>query len=141
MGGMTAVLANFRPRELWLGSDEGSTETTAVVRRALELGGHVVQHREGESFAFGGVGVRILAPDANDESVKKNDESLAMKLTWGNTSALLEGDAERPTEQRLIEEHSEADLLKVAHHGTATSTRPDLLTAVHPTFAVISLGA
>ncbi len=57
MGGMTAVLANFRPRELWLGSDEESTEMKAVVRRALELGVHVVQHRAGESFAFGGVGV------------------------------------------------------------------------------------
>ena len=141
MGGMTAVLANFRPRELWLGSDEESTEMKAVVRRALELGVHVVQHRAGESFAFGGVGVRILAPDANDESVKKNDESLVMKLTWGNTSALLEGDAERPTEQRLLEEHPEADLLKVAHHGSATSTRTDLLAAVHPKFAVISVGA
>src|SRR5437879_12982709 len=64
-----------------------------------------------------------------------------MKLTWGNTSALLEGDAERPTEQRLLEEHTEADLLKVAHHGSATSTRTDLLAAVPPKFAVISVGA
>src|SRR5438445_12100696 len=103
MGCMTAVLANFRPKELWLGSDEASPEMKAVVRRALELGVHVVQHRAGESFAFGGVGVRILAPDANDESVKKNDESLVMKLPWGNTSALMEGDAERPTDQLLPE--------------------------------------
>src|SRR5437899_2608589 len=53
----------------------------------------------------------------------------------------IEGDAERPTEQRLIEKHPEADLLKVAHHGSATSTRADLLAAVHPKFAVISVGA
>jgi competence protein ComEC len=64
-----------------------------------------------------------------------------MKLAWGNTLALLEGDAERATEQRLIEERPEADLLKVAHHGRATSTRADLLDAVHPKFAVISVGA
>jgi competence protein ComEC len=101
----------------------------------------VVQHRAGESFEFGGAAARILAPDANDESVKRNDESLVMKLTWGDTSALLEGDAERPTEQRLLEEHPESDLLKVAHHGSATSTRADLLAAVHPKFAVISVGA
>jgi len=72
---------------------------------------------------------------------KENDESLVMQLTWGNTSALLEGDAERPTEQRLIDQHPDADLLKVAHHGSATSTRADLLAAVHPKFAVISVGA
>ena len=141
MGGMTAVLANFRPREMWLGSDEANAEMKTVVERARELGVRVVQHRAGESFEFGGAAVRILAPDAQDESVKKNDESLVMKLTWRNTSALLEGDAERPTEQRLIEEHPEADLLKVAHHGSATSTRADLLAAVHPKFAVISVGA
>jgi competence protein ComEC len=82
-----------------------------------------------------------MAPDAQDESVKKNDASLVMKLIWGNTSALLEGDAERATEQRLIEEHPEADLLKVAHRGSATSTRSDLLEAVRPKFAVNSLGA
>jgi len=141
MGGMTAVLANFRPREMWLGSDEANAEMKTVVERARELGVHMVQHRAGESFEFGGAAVRILAPDAQDESVKKNDESLVMKLTWRNTSALLEGDAERPTEQRLIEEHPEADLLKVAHHGSTTSTRADLLAAVHPKFAVISVGA
>jgi competence protein ComEC len=127
MGGMTAVLANFRPRELWLGSDEENAEMKAVVERARELGVRVVQRRAGESFEFGGAAVRILAPDPNDASVKKNDESLVMKLTWGDTSALLEGDAERPIEQRLLEEHPEADLLKVAHHGSATSTRADLL--------------
>jgi competence protein ComEC len=141
MGGMTAVLANFRPRELWLGSDEENAEMKAVVERARELGVRVVQRRAGESFEFGGAAVRILAPDPNDASVKKNDESLVMKLTWGDTSALLEGDAERPIEQRLLEEHPEADLLKVAHHGSATSTRADLLAAVHPKFAVISVGA
>src|SRR5437764_13481649 len=72
---------------------------------------------------------------------KENDESLVMQLTWGNTSALLEGDAERPTEQRLIDQHPDAVLLNVAHHGSATSTRADLLAAVPQTFAVISFRA
>ena len=49
---------------------------------------------------------------------------------------LLEGDAERKSEQRFAEEQPEADLLKVAHHGSATSTIPQLLAAVHPSFRV-----
>jgi len=65
MAGMTAVLANFRPTELWLGSDEASTEMKAVVKKARELGVHVVQRRTGESFDFGGAAVRILAQDAH----------------------------------------------------------------------------
>src|SRR5580693_4082066 len=58
---------------------------------------------------------------------------------WGN-AALLEGDAEKKTEQQVARESPQADLLKVAHHGSATSTIPELLAAVHPRFAVISVG-
>jgi competence protein ComEC len=64
-----------------------------------------------------------------------------MKISYGNTFALLEGDAERKTERRVAEEQPQADLLKVGHHGSATSTWPELLDAVRPRFAVISLGA
>jgi competence protein ComEC len=64
-----------------------------------------------------------------------------MKLAYRKTSALLEGDAEKRSEQQIAEEHPEADLLKVAHHGSATSTIPLLLGRVHPRFAVISVGA
>ena len=64
-----------------------------------------------------------------------------MKITYGQTSALLEGDAERQTERHIAAEQPEANLLKVAHHGSATSTIPELLAAVHPKFAVISVGA
>ena len=64
-----------------------------------------------------------------------------MKFAYGKTSALLEGDAERKSEQRIAEEQPQADLLKVAHHGSATSTIPQLLATVHPRFAVISVGS
>jgi competence protein ComEC len=60
-----------------------------------------------------------------------------MKLVYGQTSVLLEGDAER-SEQRIAAEQPQADLLKVAHHGSASSTIPLLLAAVHPRFALIS---
>jgi competence protein ComEC len=64
-----------------------------------------------------------------------------MKLIYGKTSALLEGDAESRSERQIAEEQPEADLLKVAHHGSATSTIPLLLERVHPPFAVNSVGA
>jgi competence protein ComEC len=64
-----------------------------------------------------------------------------MKVAYGNTSALLEADAERPTEKFISTEDPSADVLKVAHHGSASSSAWALLTAVHPRFAVISVGA
>ena len=69
-----------------------------------------------------------------------NDDSLALLLTYGNTRALLAGDVEHRMERLIATESPQADLLKVAHHGSATSTTPELLQAVHPSFAVISVG-
>ena len=63
-----------------------------------------------------------------------------MQMTLGNTSALLTGDIEKRVEQGLALTMPHADLLKVAHHGSATSTTPELLSAVHPQYAVISVG-
>jgi len=70
----------------------------------------------------------------------RNDESLVMKISYGKTSALLEADAERGTERLVASEQPEADVLKVAHHGSLTSSEPELLAAMHPQFAVISVG-
>ena len=64
-----------------------------------------------------------------------------MKFTYGNTSALLEADAEKGTERLVSSEKPAADVLKVAHHGSASGTNYDLLAAVKPRFAVISVGS
>jgi competence protein ComEC len=140
MGGAAAILANFRPRELWL-ADPSDPEMKILVRPAQALGVRVVRHQAGDEFDFGGAEVRVLAPRAADLAARRNDESLVMKLAYGKTSALLEGDAENRSERQIADEQPEADLLKVAHHGSATSTIPMLLDRVHPRFAVISVGA
>ena len=142
MGGMAAVLANFRPRELWLGVDSPSRELQALLREAKALKIPVILHNAGDNLEMGGAKVAVLAPprDAEAHASRPNDESLVMKISYGATAALLEGDAEKKTEKQVAEESPEADLLKVAHHGSATSTIPDLLAAVHPRFAVISVG-
>ena len=143
MGGMESILANFHPRELWLGVDSPSPELQEVLQKANRLGVRVVSRKAGDEFQIGGSTVRILAPDPDPVSHawRANDDCMVMKLSFGGTSALLEGDAERVAERRIVDEEPQADLLKVAHHGSATSTIPELLAAVHPRFAVISVGA
>jgi len=66
MGGAAAILANFRPRELWLG-DLSDPEMAPLLRQAAELGVHVVHHQAGDSFDFGGAKVRVLAPDGETQ--------------------------------------------------------------------------
>ncbi len=143
MGGMAAVLANFHPRELWLGVDSPSPELQTLLNEARALNIPFVLHRAGDNLEIGGARLAVLAPprDAEAHPSRPNDESLVIKISYGATSALLEGDAEKKTEKQVVEENPQADLLKVAHHGSSTSTIPELLAAVHPRFAVISVGA
>jgi competence protein ComEC len=66
---------------------------------------------------------------------------MVLHVSYGATSVLLEGDAEKAVERRIASLHPlHADLLKVGHHGSATSTTPEILAAVKPAFAVISVG-
>lgn len=143
IGGMGSVMANFRPRELWLAVGSESADLTKLLQEAKALGVTVVPHKAGDEFVFGGATVRILAPAADPDvpTLRPNDDSLVMKITFKTTSALLEGDAEPQAEREMAEEEPQADLLKVAHHGSAKSTIPELLEAVRPRFAVISVGA
>jgi competence protein ComEC len=142
VGGLGSVLANFRPQELWLGPNPPIPALRRLEARAQALGVRMVERREGERFAFGGTEIEVLAPPVNWQVAARprNNDSLALYLTFGETAVLLPGDAERRIERHLTEHLPRADLLKVAHHGSATSTTPELLTAVRPRFAAISVG-
>jgi competence protein ComEC len=62
-------------------------------------------------------------------------------MSYGATSVMLEGDAEAPIEQAMLSETGlQSTLLKVGHHGSITSTRPEFLARVAPQWAVISCG-
>jgi len=142
-GGMPAVMANFHPRELWLSIDRPMGDFAAVVAQAERAGMKLSVKKEGDEFDYGGAHMRVLAPgrDQVTGSVRPNDDCLVFTAAFGRTAALLEGDAERPAERRVVEEHAEATLLKVAHHGSASGTSADLLATVRPRYAVISVGA
>jgi len=60
---------------------------------------------------------------------------------YRGSAILIEGDAEKNVERQVATESPQADLLKIAHNGSTTSTTPELLAAVHPKLAVISVGA
>ena len=144
IGGMVAVLKNFRPKELWVGLIPPSASLQNVINTAQMQGVRVVRHWEGDEFAFGGANVSVLFParDAPVGSKPQNNDSMVLRVSYGDSSALLEGDAEKQVERRIaFLHHPTARLLKVGHHGSANATTPELVASARPQFAVISVGS
>ncbi len=141
MGGMPSVLRNFRPRVLWVGTNPDIPAYQALLAEAQSLDIPVEAMAAGSRFAFGGAYVEVLAPpvDYVPGSAASNDDSLVLRVAYGKTSALLEGDAQAASEQQMLSEGLRSDLLKVGHHGSRTSTTPRFLAAVAPTYAIISV--
>jgi len=144
MGGISAVLRNFRPRELWTGATQDSPEWRTVRATAESLHIPIRQMQRSAPFMFGGASVQVLAPgpDYLADATPKNDDSLVMRLRFGATSFLLTGDMEKKIERDLaangLLEHD--DVLKVGHHGSRTSSTPEFLDLERPAFGIISVG-
>ncbi|MCI0442079.1 DNA internalization-related competence protein ComEC/Rec2 [bacterium] len=99
--------------------------------------------RAGMKFRQGGVVLKVLAPDDCKYTRKvANDDSLVLQLEYQNRRILLAGDAELQTEESLVKNNSvtKLDVLKVAHHGSKTSTSKEFLNHFNPRMAVISVG-
>jgi competence protein ComEC len=98
--------------------------------------------RAGHVFAYGGARVEVHGPSPDYEpgAEPRNDDSLVLRISWGRHSFLLTGDIERQGEAELIRWAPAAEVLKVAHHGSRSSTGAAFLDLVHPAFAVISAG-
>ena len=143
MGGLPAVLRNFHPDELWVGNNPRFGAYNALLDEAAALHVRVRSFRAGDAFAFGSTQVNVLAPfrDYQPGAEPANNDSLVLHVAYGATSVMLEGDAEAPIEQAMLAEPGlESTLLKVGHHGSITSTRPEFLARVAPQWAVISCG-
>ena len=143
MGGLPAVLRNFHPDELWVGNNPRFGAYNALLDEAAALHVRVKSFRLGDAFTFGSTQVHVLAPfrDYVPGAEPMNNDSLVLHVGYGATSVMLEGDAESPIEQAMLGEPGLAStLLKVGHHGSITSTRPEFLARVSPQWAVISSG-
>lgn len=93
-------------------------------------------------FEQDGLQAAFTAPCGSDyESL--NNYSAVVKIQYGSTSFLLTGDAEDLSEKEMLASDADlqADVLKVGHHGSSSSTTPDFLKSVSPEYAVISVGA
>jgi competence protein ComEC len=140
---LPAILGNFRPKELWVGNNPDIPAYKALLAEATGLHEEIRSFHAGDGFLFGSAQIRVLAPfaDYRPGPEPSNNDSLVLHVAYGASSVLLEGDAEAPIEQAMLSETGLAStLLKVGHHGSITSTRPEFLARVKPQWAIISCG-
>ncbi|MGB7553977.1 MAG: ComEC/Rec2 family competence protein [Candidatus Korobacteraceae bacterium] len=142
MGGMSSVIANFQPRALWYGIESPSRGFRDVEQAASSNHVDLKSYVAGETFEFGSVHVRVLNPQPGwqPRDPPQDDESLVLRMQYGGNSVLLVGDSHKRIEKLLVDETPQSDLLKVGHHGSATSSSPEFLAAVKPRYAVVSVG-
>jgi competence protein ComEC len=143
MGGLPAVLRNFHPDELWVGNNPRVDAYNALLDEATGLHVRIRTMHAGDAFSFGSSQVGVLAPFPNylPGAEPANNDSLVLHVGYDATSVLLEGDAEAPIEDAMLAQPGlGSTLLKVGHHGSVTSTRPEFLARVKPGWAVISCG-
>lgn len=142
IGGLSGALNYASVGTAYCSVTTGTTETfQSFVKYLAQRGKQITVPTAGETFALGGAQVQILGPLHRAED--SNDNSIVLKVSFGATSFLFTGDAERAEEQDLLNAgvNLQSTVLKVGHHGSDTSTSYPFLRAVAPQYAVISVGA
>ena len=147
LGGLTAILENFRVARLWIGREVSSQALVRLEELARQRKIPIEHALRGESFHWDGVDGDFLWPEIVPEEVApsaKNNDSLVLRLRFGSETFLLPGDAEKQVEREILSENSvealQSTVLKIGHHGSKNSTMPEFLAAVQPRVGIISAG-
>lgn len=147
VGGAATVLRSLRPARYMDAGFPGPAESyRASLEAARSVGVRWMRVHPGDSLTIDGVSLTFLAPDSA-WTASLDDPNLASVVTLvrvGDVRMLLMGDAERPEEDWLLAHERSmlrADILKVGHHGSKTSSSPEFLDAVEPRLALVSVGA
>lgn len=141
IGGLSGALNYAKVGTAYCPVTSGTTKTfQSFVKYLKKQGKSITVPKAGDEFTLGSAQVRILGP--TDPQAEGNNSSIVLKVTFGDTSFLFTGDAEREEEQELLESgyDLESTVLKVGHHGSDTSTSYLFLRTVNPQYAVISVG-
>ncbi len=141
-GGLTEVIENFSVDNFITVETDQQTKTWLNVLYAVDNNNvNYIDAKVHSKYDFGNSSFEIMGP-YGDYYKDYNDYSIVVKAECGNTSFLLTGDAEKKVELEMIDNGADlsADVLKVGHHGSSTSSCDEFLDAVDPNYAVIMCG-
>ncbi len=142
-GGLSGILTNFCPDAIyvpkgWFDVEEVSPDIIEGIERARELGAEIRELHTGDSVRISSEAtIDVYSPDGRELPSEVNDLSLLTLVTCEGQRALFTGDLSKEGEPDVI---PDADILKVAHHGSIKATSDRFLAAVTPDIAVISVG-
>lgn len=144
IGGMAAVIRTFDIEKVYMPRVSHTSKTYENVLLAIKSKGlRISSAKAGVTILDqNGLKANFIAPCSSSYD-NLNNYSAVIKIQYGNTSFLLTGDAEAESEQQMLVSGTnlKADVLKVGHHGSNSSTTSSFIKAVSPKYAVISCGA
>lgn len=144
MGAMTDVFDNFEVKRLVVPDYEPDNKAKErLIEAAKKENSQICEISEGSAFPHlsSDLIISVLHPQKGGFSDNENDNSLVLMAEYFETTLLLMGDLEEEGEKEIIQKYDiETDILKVAHHGSTTSSCKAFLEAVDPTYAVIQCG-
>lgn len=142
IGGLDDVLKALDVKSVYAPKVSHTTQTYKDFLIAVKNEGRTIKAvSKGVKIPLTGVDATFLAP-INSYGDNLNDWSAVLKVTYKNKSFLFTGDAEKASENDMLADgmNLKADVLKVGHHGSSSSTSKPFLDAIKPTYAVISTG-
>jgi len=149
-GALPQLLDEIDVGQLWVNGQllaeesDGTMQRLLVIARSRGTEVRFVQDVCGSHSDIGGAYLAVLWPCPRyDPELDLNDNSIVLRVSFGAHSFLFTGDLEAEAERRLLHQGrlSKSDVLKVAHHGSKTSTIEELVDVVRPNLAVASMGA
>ncbi len=141
IGATSGALSYATCGTFYCSTTESDTKTfTKLTNKIAEMGLSITVPEVDTSFTLGGATITFIGPTQAFED--DNNNSLVCRLDYGSTSFLFTGDMESESEYALLAsgENVSADVIKVAHHGSNSSSTASFLSAVNPTYAVICVG-
>jgi competence protein ComEC len=139
IGGLFHVVERFPVGEVWMSAQpSGAMLEEAFLTLCARRGVPVRRLVPGDRLRLGQADIEVLHPPPDWASSNVNEISLVMRLSWPGIRLLLTGDIEIAGERLLAGQECHAEMLKVPHHGSATSSSAPLLDAVQPKEAIVS---